>query len=526
METTIARYIADVLSAHQLKRFFTIPGSSCISLNDALNRKGILPVLSRSEESATHSAHGYAAMTDTFGCAVVSRGPAATNTITGLVTASEGYPVLVIVGDNASTVRQKNMATQDLPLENIFDGVCDHATITNPAEAETSMHRLLDKLVNQKKSCVLIVPSDMWNEKVSPTEYHKPPQVKAVEVNATALSDALQELPKTDNNVLLIGVGILNNPFLRMIAENMLKKYEVPFVVSTRGIGYPSPQRVGWVGILSEPEANDLLYRSEHIVILDESLETATTGSLIEFRKGRKITNISLTTDGQAGFEPDHDIRIKPHELSMLLELLFRKLKFMRNITENKSPNKPKPEIILAGILEQLPDEYAVCLDSGQNFFWGAHALVKTNKHRIIYSYTQATMGFGLPALVGVSSIHSRALLICGDGGFLMASEELSTMYSAGFEGKVIILNNSMLGMIYQTQKIKKIPKLAVDIKVHDLQKVVEGYGWEYVSTDGFDAAIIKRFLESKNNCVLNIQLDQNESVYPRGGTSERLPTV
>src|SRR6476469_11135432 len=104
METTIAKYIASMLAERALERFFTIPGSSCLSINNALNGEGILPILSGSEESATHAAHGYAAATESFGRAVVSRGPAATNTITGIVTASEGYPVLVMIGDNASTV--------------------------------------------------------------------------------------------------------------------------------------------------------------------------------------------------------------------------------------------------------------------------------------------------------------------------------------------------------------------------------------------------------------------------------------
>lgn len=524
METTIAKYIANELSALGIEKVFTIPGSSCISMNNALNDRGILPVLSGSEESATHAAHGYAAMTESFGCAIVSRGPAATNTITGIVTASEGYPVLVIVGDNASTVRQKNMATQDLPLEKIFDGVCDHATIDNPAGAEAAINRTLDKLVKQKKSCVLIVTSDMWDKKIL---LEGAGNSQASQVDLRSYVEFLQELPKT-NTVLLLGSGILNNKQLRTTAERIIKQYDVPFVVSSRGLGYSFPQRVGWVGIMAEPATNALLYEAEHIIVLDEPLETATTGDITDLQAGRKITNISLTHNGQAGFKPDYDIRIQPEELADFLESVIKQTSFIGKSTTNKiDSSTPQIENTLETILNQLPDSYVVCLDSGQNFFWGAHALVKTNKHRVIYSYTQATMGFGLPALVGISSINpDGSLLICGDGGFLMASEELATIYSAGFKGKVIILNNNMLGMINQTQKIKNLPKLAVDIKIHDLQKVIEGFGWEYISIDNNDESAIRKFLTTENNCVLNIQLNQNESVYPRGSTSERLPTV
>lgn len=527
METTIAEYIANTLSEHEIKRFFTIPGSSCISMNNALNDKGILPILSGSEESATHAAHGYAAVTESFGCTVVSRGPAATNTITGLVTASEGYPVLVMIGDNASTVRQKNMATQDLPLEKIFEGVCDYATVTDPAHAEDVLRDILDKLVNQKKSCVLIVPSDMWDKTIHLKNTGTLPLKKKNEIDSESSLLALQKFPKTDKNVLLMGSGILNNPSLRKIAENIIEKYNVPFVVSTRGLGYPSSQRLGWVGIMAEPDTNSLLYEAEHIIVLDEPLETATTGAISALQDGRKITNISLNNDGQYGFTPDHNIHLRIEEFEIFFESLVKQTKFIGKDKAKNNTNKPKPEIILERILGQLPDKYVVCLDSGQNFFWGAHALVKANKHRIIYSYTQATMGFGLPALVGISSINPNgSLLICGDGGFLMASEELATMYSAGFKGKIIILNNNMLGMIHQTQTIKKLPRLAVDIKIHDLKKVVEGYGWEYLSIDNLDESGIQQFLTSENNCVLNIQINQSEGVYPRGSTSERLPTV
>jgi acetolactate synthase-1/2/3 large subunit len=526
METTIAKYIADTLSAHGIEKIFTIPGSSCISMNNALNDKGILPILSGSEESATHAAHGYAAMTESFGCAVVSRGPAATNTITGLVTASEGYPVLVIVGDNASTVRQKNMATQDLPLEKIFDGVCDHATIADSTHAEDIVSDTLDKLVHQKKSYVLIVTSDMWDKTIQLKNARTQSEEQKIDPEPSHHA-SLQELPKTDKNILLMGSGILNNSALRTAAERIIRKYDVPFVVSTRGLGYPLPQRAGWVGIMAEPSTNSLLYEAEHIIVLDEPLETATTGAISYLQDGRKITNISLTHVGQYGFKPDYDIHIQPEEFAAFFESLVKQTKFIGKGISKDNTNTPQIEFILENILDQLPDEYSVCLDSGQNFFWGAHALVKTNKHRVVYSYTQATMGFGLPALVGVSSINpSGSLLICGDGGFLMASEELATMYSAGFKGKIIILNNNMLGMIHQTQKIKKLSKLAVDIRIHDLEKVVEGFGWDYISTDGSDEFAIQRFLTSKDNCVLNIQLNQNESVYPRGSTSERLPTV
>ncbi len=527
METTIAKYIADVLSAHNIEKVFTIPGSSCISMNNALNDKGILPVLSGSEESATHAAHGYAAITESFGCAVVSRGPAATNTITGLVTASEGYPVLVMVGDNASTVRQRNMATQDLPLEKIFDGVCDHATIVNPADAEAIITDIMDKLINQKKSCVLIVASDMWDKTILLKNSDKQSKKEGHELNSESYLTSLRELPGTDRNVLLMGSGILNNLKLRTIAEEIIKKYDVPFVVSTRGLGYAFPQRVGWVGIMAEPATNSLLYEAEHIIILDEPLETATTGAISYLQDGRKITNISVNLSGQSGLTPDYDIQIQPEEFAAFFEFLIKQTRFIGKGLSKENSNTPQIEYILEKILNKLPGNYSVCLDSGQNFFWGAHALMKTNKHRVVYSYTQATMGFGLPALVGVSSTDSGgSLLICGDGGFLMASEELATMYSAGFRGKIIILNNNMLGMIHQTQKIKKLSKLAVDIRIHDLKKVVEGYGWDYISTDGNDESAIQRFLASENNCILNIQLNQNESVYPRGSTSERLPTV
>lgn len=522
METTIAKYIADRLSAHNIEKVFTIPGSSCISMNNALNDEGILPILSGSEESATHAAHGYAATTESFGCAVVSRGPAATNTITGIVTASEGYPVLVIVGDNASTVRQKNMATQDLPLEKIFDGVCDHATITDSSYAEATIDDILSKLVNEKKSCVLIVASDMWDKTIHLQNIGD----KHPETSRPSNLTALQELPKT-NSVLLVGSGILNNLTLRMAAEQIIKKYDVPFVVSTRGLGYPLPQRVGWVGIMAEPATNALLYQAEHIIVLDEPLETATTGAIADLQDERKITNISVTYHEQASFKPDYEIRVQPEEFAAFFESLVKQTRFIGKSVSKSNPKTPQVEHVLERILDQLPGDYIVCLDSGQNFFWGAHALVKTNKHRVVYSYTQATMGFGLPALVGVSSVNPYgSLLICGDGGFLMASEELATMYSAGFKGKIIILNNSMLGMINQTQKIKKLPTLAVEIRVHDLKRVVEGYGWEYISFNDDEESAIQRFLTSENNCVLNIQLNQNESVYPRGSTSERLPTV
>lgn len=526
MGTTIAQHIAGVLAKHNIERFFTIPGSSCISMNDALNNRGVTPVLCRSEESATHAAHGYAATTESFGCAVVSRGPGATNTITGLVTACEGYPVLVIIGDNASTVRQKNIATQDLPLERIFDGVCDYATIASTDDAQNAIDEVLHKLTIEKKSCVLIVPSDLWNKEATFEDALAPAITQAHTPDMPLFKKHLQAFPQTDKNILLLGSGILNNPELRSIAEKALRQYNAPFIVSTRGIGYPLPQRTGWMGILSEPDTNELVYSSEHIVILDECLETATTGVISEFQKGRTITNIAITTNDQYNFTPDNNVCIQPNDFAAFLDLLLQQTTFMSKVV---APNDhtPTPEIILEHILHKLPESYNVCLDSGQNFFWGAHTLVRVNKHRIIYSYTQATMGFGLPALVGVSSINpGGSLLICGDGGFLMASEELASMYSAGFKGKIIILNNNMLGMIYQTQQIKALPRLAVDIEVHNLQKIVEGYGWEYISITDIDDAAIDTFLKSDNNCVLNIQLDQNESVYPRGSTSERLPTV
>lgn len=527
MKTTVAEYIASVLSDHKLKSFFTIPGSSCISMNNALNNKGITPILSCSEESAAHAAHGYAAVTELFGCAVVSRGPAATNTITGLVTASEGYPILVIIGDNAMLVRQSGRATQDLPLEMIFDGVCDHATITNIDEVEEIIATTLHTLLKLKKSCVLIVPSDIWDRPMLPVTGTRSTKIEEPTVDAITFDSVIQDMSKADKNLLLLGSGILNDRSLRSIAETIIKKYDIPFVVSTRGLGHPIPQKAGLIGILAEPDANRLLYESDHVIIVDEPLDTATTGALSDFQEGRQITNISISYEKQPNFVPGRNLTVRPEEFSVFFESLAKRIKFIGRNTFKKYSPQVTPEIVLENILDNLPNEYVVCLDSGQNFWWAAHALTRVNKHRTIYSYTQATMGFGLPALVGVSAANSHgSLLICGDGGFLMTSEELSTIYSSRLKAKIVILNNSTLGMIYQTQKIKKLPKLAVDIRIHDLKKIVEGYGWKYITVNKLDKAAISQFLCSDNNCVLNVQINPDESVFPRGSTSERLPTV
>lgn len=523
---TFSKYMARTLADYGVKSFFTIPGSSCIRLNNALNDMHIFPVLCRSEESAAHAAHGYAAVTESFGCAVVSRGPAATNTITGLVTACEGYPILVIVGDNALDVRQKHVVTQDLPLEKIFEGVCECATLTKPDDIGQIVDDVMHKLTVEKISCVLIVPSDIWSEQVDITKPSIRKITKKRTLNTNLAEAYIQKFPPTDKNLLLLGSGILNNSHLRRIAKNALKKYNVPFLVSTQGLGYPSPQRTGWIGAFAEPDSNKLLYESEHLIILDEFLGSSTTGAMSDFQYGRKITTIRVNSSRQSNFMPNIDIHIDAEDLAAFLDILLKRMNWMSRISD-KGVCMPKPEIILEGVLRQIPDTCIVCLDSGQNFFWAAHSLLRVNKHRIIYSYTQATMGFGLPALLGVSSANPHSsLLICGDGGFHMAIEELATIYSAGFKSKIIILNNSMLGMVYQTQKMKGLPKLAVDVKIHNLKKIVEGYGWEYISISDTNDAAIKNFLESENNCVLDIQVDQDECVYPRGSGSERLPTV
>jgi len=529
-----AQKIAKRLKKIGINVAFTVPGSSCISLNQELHKEKIDLILCKSEEAACHAAHGVAAVNEGFGCAVVSRGPGATNTITGLVTACEGFPILVIVGDNASNTRQKGIATQDLNLEEIFTGVCNFNVVKNLENLENILDQVVEGLSNSRQSQVLIIPSDFF-DLIPPEHITYEKKTTTMEKvsdlytkNEVSREKLLADLDRYQN-VLILGKGILDNKALRRTALKILKQHpETRFLSSTQGLRHPLNQRSYWFGTMGELEGNRLLYQAEHIVVIGERLDTSMTGLPEYLSSGRKITSVVINSLPQNSLQTDNEFAIEEQDFAGLFEEVLQRGNFTISDQEKSSSDTSYPVKVLKKILNLLPKKTIICLDSGQNFFWAMQALVKENRHRAVYSYAQATLGFGLPSLIGVSASYKEgSLLICGDAGFIMRSEELETITTNNLPAKVIILNNQGLGMIRQTQRLKGMEHLATEIRIRDLKKICEGYGITYFRLDTIEQdQIIKDFLKSTIPAVLDIQISATEELYPRGSAKEKLPLI
>ncbi len=550
MELTGAEIFTRCLQDEGIEYIFGYPGGAALHIYDALYKQTkIKHILVRHEQGAAHAADGYARATGRPGCVLVTSGPGVTNTVTGIATAYMDSSPLVVFSGQVPTKYIGQDAFQE----------CDAVGITRPCVKHNFLVKdVRDLALTIKKAFyiattgrpgpVLVdIPKDVTANRA---EYHYPQSVSMRSYNPVTKGHPVQIKKAVDlilsakRPMIYTGGGIIMDGAAEALTE-FVRLLGYPCTNTLMGLGgYPAtdPLFVGMLGMHGTYEANMAMHECDVLVAIGARFDDRVTGDLDKFCPHARIVHVDI--------DPTSISKNVPAEIPIVgsaksvLEDMIRLIKnskrrpdaaalaaWWAQIEEWRSLNclaydrrsqLIKPQFVIEKLYEVTKGDAFITSDVGQHQMWAAQFYKFDKPRRWINSGGLGTMGFGLPAAMGVQLAYPKATVCCvtGEASVQMCIQELSTCKQYDLPIKIINLNNRYMGMVRQWQEFfydRRYSHSYMDA-LPDFSKLAEAYGHVgmMVEKPGDVEGALREALRMKDRLVfLDFVTDQTENVYP-----------
>ena len=543
-----AEILIESLKKEGVKHIFGYPGGVVLNIFDSLyDNKEVQLILTRHEQGAVHAADGYARASGKVGVALVTSGPGATNTITGIATASMDSIPLIVFSGQVPTMLIGNDAFQEADIVGIsrpctkynylIKDVKDLSRIVKEAFYLAREGRPGPVLIDLPKDVTVSKSEFTWPE--IDIRSYKP----TYEGNKWMITQAAQLIAKSKKAVIVAGGGVIlsgGSKDLRELAEYA----EVPVTMTLMGLGsFPGTHALslGMLGMHGTYYANKAVQGADLLIAVGMRFDDRVTGKIDAFAPHAKIIHIDIDpTSIRKNVRVDVPIvgDVK-RVLTVLNKVLKEEVKeqwgevrkaWLRQIndwrqerpmTYTHSDEVIKPQFVIEKIYELSKGDAIITTEVGQNQMWTAQFYKFDKPRTLLTSGGLGTMGYGFPAAIGAQFAHPNKLVIdiAGDGSIQMNIQELATAVINKLPVKVAILNNHYLGMVRQWQELffnERYSYSHLDI-VPDFVKVAEAYG-----AVGFKATkpsevepILKEAFKIKKTVFMDFIIDWKEKVYP-----------
>jgi acetolactate synthase-1/2/3 large subunit len=551
VELTGAEIVVRFLHDEGVEHLFGYPGGAVLHIYDALYRQDkVKHILVRHEQAATHAADGYARSTGKPGVVLVTSGPGATNAVTGIATAyMDSIPMVVLTGQ-VPTSLIGNDAFQEVDAVGITRPCVKHNFLVKDVKdlAITLKKAFYIAQTGRPGPVVVDIPKDVTANR---TKYVFPKTVSMRSYNPVVkghtgqIKRAVGMILGAKRPMLYTGGGVVLNDASRQLVE-FARLLGYPVTNTSMGLGgYPASDKqfVGMLGMHGTYEANMAMSHCDVLVAIGARFDDRVTGNVQKFCPHAKIIHIDIDPSSISK-NVKVDVPIVgsvEHVLKDMLKLIKDSgevpdgealAKWWTQIDEwrakeclkyDKSSELIKPQYVLETLHKITKGDAFVCSDVGQHQMWTAQFYRFDKPRRWINSGGLGTMGFGLPAAMGVQFAHPKASVVCvtGEGSIQMNIQELSTCLQYGLPIKIICLNNRFLGMVRQWQEFfydKRYSHSYME-SLPDFVKLAEAYGHVGMQIDkpaDVEAALKEAFTKHKNRLVfMNFLTDQTENVYP-----------
>ncbi len=548
-ELTGSQIICEVLEREGVEVLYGYPGGTIMPFYDALTSYPTLHhVLVRHEQAAAHAADGYARATGKVGVCVATSGPGATNLVTGLATAfMDSTPLVAITGQVGRPLLGRD-AFQETDVIGITQPITKHNfLVRNTEELAGIIHQAFLIARSGRPGPVLVdIPKDVQFAKATyrPADYEtSEQQMDTLAANAQQpaehlLAQAAQLITQAQRPVLLAGHGvILSQAYseLRAFAE----KASLP-VISTL-LGQSSfredhPLHIGMAGMHGPAHTNRAIDVADLIVAVGMRFDDRITGDVARFAPNARIIHIDIDPSEMhkvkiATVPIVSDAKVALAALTAAVEALDKSAWLDEIRSWESADNErmqrvkrddtlPDPISILDAIREATAGEAIIVSDVGQHQMWTARHYCWTRPNSHITSGGLGTMGFSLPAAMGVKMGMPDAPVwaIAGDGCIQMNIQELATLRQEGVSVKVAIMNNGYLGMVRQWQQFFHAGNYSeTPITGPDYTKLAPAYGLTGIRVTRRDeiAGAIKRAMETEGTVIIDFAIESEANVFP-----------
>ena len=549
---TGAEMVVKALSALKVKYIFGYPGGSVLDIYDAIFQQDeIEHILSRHEQASTHMADGYARATGDVGVVLATSGPGATNCVTGIATAyMDSIPMVVLAGQVATNLIG-NDAFQETDIVGCTRPIVKHSYNCRSLE---DIPNTIAKAFYLAKSgrpgpVVVELPKDMLIPE-NKGAFHITTDVKMRSYNPTVkghpkqIKKAISTLITAKKPVIYSGGGIISanaSHLLTQLAE-LLNAPVTNTLMGLGGIAGTHQSFIGMLGMHGSVEANKTMANADVILALGARFDDRVTNNVNKFCPNAKIihvdvdpTSISKTINAHIPVVGLVDVVLEQF-LTALTAANYQQDKsaqeaWWQQINEWKTLQGEKytqtgqlikPQTAVEAVYKATQGQAYVCSDVGQHQMFAAQYYPFAKPRQWINSGGAGTMGFGLPAAMGVKMAfpESEVLCITGDGSIQMNIQELSTCMQYNLPIKVISLNNRSLGMVRQWQDMVYGGRHSSSYmeSLPDFIKLAESYGHVGIKIDNLDELdekLAQAFSLKDKLVFVDIYVDENEHVYP-----------
>lgn len=546
MKLTGSEIVAEVLLEQKVDTVFGYPGGTILNIYDTLYsyQDKIKHILASHEQHAAHAADGYARATGKTGVVFATSGPGATNLVTGIATAFMDSIPMVAITCNVPDSLVGRDAFQEICITGVTMPITKHNYFVNKVEDLADALRNAFRIAQSgRKGPVLVdITKDVTAATIDFEKQEPLPVTEMPKADMTEIEKVAELINKAQRPIVYFGGGVAASCASKQLAE-LLQKADMPGTYTMMAAGvlsYDDKKNLGLIGMHGSVASNKAVDKADLVLALGTRFSDRVALNMKKFAEGATIVQIDIdrseiNKNVQVDLSIVSDVKDALNKLIPLVEKVDRsewidKIREWKKVRGDKKEGNAKihPYEIVTAVCDLTDKETIYVTDVGQHQMWAAQYLKHKNTRCFVTSGGLGTMGFGYGAAIGaqIGCPQKRVIHFTGDGSFHMNLTEACTAISNNLPIITVIMNNSVLGMVYQWQTAfygKRYSATTPERKT-DFVKVIEGFGgkgYRATNPEEFEAAFTEA-LKSEGPVWIDCIISREERVLPmipNGGT-------